>query len=104
MVERAFRDIPLESTGNFSITVAVMVGAVVSSAIVRLAFGYSFSTWSFQQRDLDIRSPHDIGLLANWTVSKLMRTDPKLALATMPLREVREKFPLGSAKRIFVVT
>jgi CIC family chloride channel protein len=94
----------LESTGNFSITAAVMVGAVISSAIVRLAFGYSFSTWRFQQRGLDIRSPHDIGWLANLTVSKLMRTDPKLVPATMPLRDVRERFPLGSAKRIFVVT
>lgn len=94
----------LEGTGNFSITAAVMVGAVVSSAIVRLAFGYSFSTWRFQQRGFDIRSAHDIGWLANLTVSKLMRTDPKLVPATMSLRDVREKFPLGSAKRIFAVT
>jgi CIC family chloride channel protein len=93
----------LEGTGDFPMTVAVMVGVVISSTIVRLTFGYSFSTWRFHQRGLGIRSPHDIGWLADMTVGKLMRADPKIVLAELPLREIREKYPLGSAKGVFVV-
>ncbi|WP_421999828.1 chloride channel protein [Reyranella sp.] len=93
----------LEGTGNFPLTVGVMVGVVFASTIVRLTFGYSFSTWRFHQRGLGIRSPHDVGWLADLTVSRLMRADPKTVPATMPIDAVREKFPLGSAKRVFVV-
>ncbi len=93
----------LEGTGDFPMTVAVMVGVVVSSTIVRLTFGYSFSTWRFHQRGLGIRSPHDVGWLADMTVSRLMRTDSKLVPANMPLRDVRANYPPGSAKGLFVV-
>ncbi len=93
----------LEGTGDFPMTVGVMVGVVIASTLVRLTFGYSFSTWRFHQRGLSIRSPHDVGWLADMTVSKLMRSDPKLVPADMSLRAVRETYPLGSAKRVFVV-
>jgi CIC family chloride channel protein len=93
----------LEGTGDFPMTVGVMVGVVVASTIVQLTFGYSFSTWRFHQRGLGIRSPHDIGWLADMTVLKLMRSDPKLVRNTVAIRKIREQYPLGSAKRIFVV-
>jgi CIC family chloride channel protein len=93
----------LEGTGDFPMTIAVLVGVVVASTIVRLAFGYSFSTWRFHQRGLGIRSPHDIGWIADMTVAKLMRSDPKLVQVDTTLDEVRKKYPPGSAKRIFVV-
>jgi CIC family chloride channel protein len=93
----------LEGTGDFPMTVAVMVGVIIASTLVRLTFGYSFSTWRFHQRGLSIRSPHDIGWLADLTMAKLMRSDPKLVAADMSLRAVREKYPLGSATRLFVV-
>jgi CIC family chloride channel protein len=94
----------LEGTGNFPVTIGVMVGVVIASTIVRLTFGYSFSTWRFHQRGIGIHSPHDIGWLADLTVGRLMRTDPKVVLDTTPLRELREKFPPGAAKHVFVVS
>jgi len=94
----------LEGTDNFPVTVGVMVGVIITSTIVRLSFGYSFSTWRFHQRGIGIRSPHDIGWLADLTVSRLMRADPKTEPATTPLAELREKYPPGSVKRVFVVS
>jgi CIC family chloride channel protein len=93
----------LEGTGDFPMTVGVTTGVVIASTIVRLTFGYSFSTWRFHQRGLGIRSPHDVGWLADLTVAKLMRSDPKIVAADMALAAVREKYPLGGAKRVFVV-
>jgi CIC family chloride channel protein len=93
----------LEGTGDFPMTIGVMVGVVIASTIVRLTFGYSFSTWRFHQRGIGIRGAHDIGWLMDLTVAKLMRTDPKIASAGMPLAELREKFPLGGAKRVLVI-
>jgi CIC family chloride channel protein len=83
----------LEGTDNFPVTVGVMVGVIIASTIVRLSFGYSFSTWRFHQRGIGVRSAHDIGWLADLTVGRLMRADPKTELETAPLAELREKYP-----------
>jgi CIC family chloride channel protein len=93
----------LEGTGNFPMTVGVMVGVIVSSTIVRLTFGYSFSTWRFHQRGIGIRGAHDIGWLADLTVGRLMRADPKIVQEGMTVREVQAKYPAGAGKRVFVV-
>ena len=94
----------LEGTDNFPVTVGVMVGVVIASTIVRLTFGYSFSTWRFHQRGVGIRGPHDIGWLADLTVGRLMREDAKTEPETTPLAELREKYPPGSVTRVFVVS
>ena len=94
----------LEGTGSFAMMVAVMVGVVISSTIVRLTFGYSFSTWRFHQRGIGIRSPHDIGWLADLSVGRLMRTDAQVVPENTPLKELREKFPPGTAWHVFVVS
>jgi CIC family chloride channel protein len=94
----------LEGTDNFPVTVGVMVGVLIASTIVRLTFGYSFSTWRFHQRGIGIRSPHDIGWLADLTVGRLMRADPKTEPDATPLGELRKKYPPGSVKRVFVVS
>jgi CIC family chloride channel protein len=94
----------LEGTGNFPVTVGVMVGVVIASTLVRLTFGYSFSTWRFHQRGLGIRGAHDVGWLADLTVRRLMRADPRLLPDSTPLSEIRTRFPPGSSKAVFVVS
>jgi CIC family chloride channel protein len=91
----------LETTNDFPMTVAVMVGVIISATIVRLSFGYSFSTWRFHQRGLSIHSPHDVGWIANLTVARLMRADAKVVDAEQTVASLREKYPLGSAKFLF---
>jgi CIC family chloride channel protein len=93
----------LESTGDFPITAGVLVSVIASATIVRLTFGYSFSTWRFHVRGIGLRGAHDIGWIAELTVSKMMRSDPKLVPTSMPLKALREKFPPGAAKRVFAV-
>jgi CIC family chloride channel protein len=93
----------LESTGDFPITVGVLVSVIASATIVRLTFGYSFSTWRFHVRGLGLRGAHDVGWIADLTVARLMRSDPKLVPTSMTLRALREKFPPGTAKRVFAI-
>jgi CIC family chloride channel protein len=94
----------LESTGDFPLTMGVLLGVVLASTIVRLSFGYSFSTWRFHQRGLGLRGAHDIGWISDLTVGRMMRADPKVAESTMTAAGLRAKYPIGSAKRIFVIS
>jgi CIC family chloride channel protein len=76
----AMTALALETTGDFSITVAALIAATIASLILRETFGYSFATWRFHLRGEAIRGPHDVGWIRDLTVSKLMRRD----LPTMP--------------------
>jgi CIC family chloride channel protein len=92
----------LESTGDLPLTMGVVLGVVTASTIVRLSFGYSFATWRFHQRGLGIRGAHDIGWIADLTVGRMMRSDARVVGAAMTIAALREAFPLGSTKRLFV--
>ena len=93
----------LETTGDLSLTAAVLTACVATSLIVRETFGYSFSTWRLHLRGETIRSANDVGWIRTLTVGNLMRTDPKVVTGSMPLAEVRKRYPLGSSKILVVI-
>jgi chloride channel protein, CIC family len=93
----------LETTGDFSATMAVMVGVVTASFAVRHWFGYSFATWRFHLRGLKIRSPEDVGWINELLIGPMMRRDPAVIAAALPVGELRRRFPAGSVKQVFVV-
>jgi CIC family chloride channel protein len=92
----------LESTADFPATVGVLTGVVVSSVVVRKAFGYSFATWRFHLRGVPIHGAHDVGWIDDLTVVRVMRRDQKTVPESMTVSGLRKIFPLGSVKLVFV--
>ena len=95
--------IVLETTGDFTATIGVMVGVVTAAVAVRHWFGYSFATWRFHLRGLTIRSPEDVGWINDLMVGAMMRRDPAVISAGLPIDELRRRFPAGSTRQVFVV-
>lgn len=93
----------LELTGSFPAALGVMVGVIVASVVVRYSFGYSFATWRFHLRGVPIRGGYDIGWMQDLTIAKLMRRDAQTAPLDIAVKDFRDRFPLGGAKRIFSV-
>jgi CIC family chloride channel protein len=93
----------LETTGDFTVSIGVMVGVVVAAAAVRHWFGYSFATWRFHLRGVQIRSAEDIGWINELKIGRLMRRDPKVIRADSPLSTLRQAFLLGSIKQAFAI-
>ncbi|MBV9862666.1 MAG: chloride channel protein [Alphaproteobacteria bacterium] len=93
----------LETTGDFPATIGVMVGVVTAGVAVRHWFGYSFATWRFHLRGLKIRSPADVGWINELSIGPMMRRDPAVIAADLPLAELHRRFPAGSTKQVFVV-
>ncbi len=94
----------LESTGDFLVSFATLMGVLIASTTVRLTFGYSFSTWRFHLRGLPLRGAQDIGWIADLTAGRLMRSDIRTVPVSMPLEKLREVVPLGSRKWAMGVT
>ena len=95
--------IALESTGNLSLTTAVLVAVIISTQITRELFGYSFATWRLHLRGETIRSAADVGWIRDLTVGRLMRQDLTTVSADMRIEQFRGKFPLGSKNRVVAV-
>ena len=93
----------LEGSGDFSATIGVLVGVIVTTVAVRQWFGYSFATWRFHLRGLKIRGAEDVGWLDEFRVGRMMRTDIKSVPAAMSVASLRKLFPIGSTKRVFAV-
>lgn len=93
----------LETTGDFLLSTGVLVGVVIASTLVRLTFGYSFSTWRFHLRGLPLRGGQDIGWISELTAARMMREDTRQVPLAMPLDELRSLVPLGSRKYVFAV-
>jgi CIC family chloride channel protein len=93
----------LETTANLSITIAVIVGIMMSTLVVRSIFGYSFATWRFHLRGVAIRGPQDVGWIGDLNVQRLMRRNVQTVPVTMTLGEFRQRYPIGQAKRLYAV-
>jgi CIC family chloride channel protein len=92
----------LETTGDFTVTGAVLAACVTASLFVRETFGYSFSTWRLHLRGETIRSAHDVGWVRQMTVDRLMRSDPPTILADTTVIGFRARYPLGSTHAVVV--
>ena len=92
----------LESTANFSVTMAVLAASIVSAITVRRLFGYSFTTWRFHLRGETIRSAVDVGWIHSLTVGRMMRRAQTTVNEQMTLDAFRQEFPLGATQRVIV--
>lgn len=93
----------LETTGDFNVSIGVLAGVVVASAVVRLTFGYSFSTWRFHLRGLPVGGGQDVGWIRELTAGRLMRSDFEQVSLSLPLARLRERVPLGRHKYVIAV-
>jgi CIC family chloride channel protein len=93
----------LETTGDFAVTIIVLAACVVTSLVVRLTFGYSFSTWRLHLRGETIRGAIDVGWMRQLVVERMMRREPATIPGAASLGELRQRYPLGSTQRVVVV-
>jgi CIC family chloride channel protein len=93
----------LETTGNVSLTLAVLAAAALSAMVARTLFGYSFATWRLHLRGETIRSAHDVGRIRALVVGRLMRRDVRTVRSDTRLSAFRRDFPLGSTQRVVIV-
>lgn len=93
----------LEATSDLWAAAGVLTGVVVSTTVVRQAFGYSFTTWRFHLRGVPIRGAQDVGWMGDLRAGRLMRRDAKTVREDLALADLRTLYPLGSAKMVFVV-
>jgi CIC family chloride channel protein len=92
-----------ELTGNYEITIAVMIGTAVASLITQQVFGHSFFTWQLACRGLDVKRGRSQNLLRSILVSAVMKMDHNAVSPSALMIEVRGALQNSRYGEIFVV-
>lgn len=92
-----------ELTGDYSITVAVMIATVIASTVTQHLYGHSFFTWQLAKRGLDPKHGGEHQLLRSIRVRDVMEQDFETVDPAATMREVREKLQRSHHGELFVV-
>ncbi len=92
-----------ELTGDYALTIAVMIATVVAALIVHHGFGFSFFTWQLDRRGLDVRGGHERRALRSIKIQDVMRRDYVAAVRTEKLGSLRERLKSAPFGQLCVV-
>ncbi|UCH76039.1 MAG: chloride channel protein [Rhodospirillales bacterium] len=92
-----------ELTGDYELTIGVMIATVIASLITRYAFGFSFFTWQLDRRGLNLRRGREQGLLHAVHVCDVMRYDHRAVAPGAGMGEIRRSLQTAQHGELFVV-
>ena len=95
--------IVFELTGDYSVTIAVMIAAAVASVITQQIPGKSFFHWQLERRGIDIGRDRARGLLHSIAVREAMEQSVRLMPAAPTRAEVRALLRAAPRGVFFVV-
>ncbi|WPZ36144.1 chloride channel protein [Thalassobaculum sp. OXR-137] len=92
-----------EMTGDYKLTVGVMVAVVIASVITRVWHSPSFFTDQLRRRGVHIHGGHDVTALRNLKVHDLMQQDHVSVNKDAGLDSLRNRLRLAPMNELFVV-
>lgn len=95
--------IVFELTGDYALTVAVMIATVISSQIMRSVFGFSFFTWQLDARGISLKGGREARILRATRIADLVKRDQKTVRADAGMAAVRRQLLASPYGEVFVV-
>jgi CIC family chloride channel protein len=95
--------IVFELTGDYAVTVAVMVAVVVASTITRQMLTHSFFHWQLERRNLDVKGGRVRHLLKSQRVGELMSGDFELIPEGAGFEHLKELLRSAPHDRFLVI-
>ncbi|GHD54420.1 chloride channel protein [Thalassobaculum fulvum] len=92
-----------ELTGDYRLTIAVMIAVVIASLITRMWHGPSFFTDQLRRRGLDLQGGHDMAALRALRVHDVMRQDHIAVPVDATLDTLRDRLRQAPMNELFVV-
>ena len=92
-----------ELTGDYALTLGVMVAVVIASEITQVFYGHSFFTNQLRARGIDLKGEFETEALKAHTIRQIMEDRTKPVPVDTSLMEVRALLQASSAGELFVV-
>jgi CIC family chloride channel protein len=91
-----------ELTGDYQLTVAVLIAVVIAMIFVRVLHGPSYFLHMLRRRGLELRGGHDVGALVTIVAADLMRDDHVVMASSEGLPALRENLLSAPHGEVFV--
>ncbi|MEE8532342.1 MAG: chloride channel protein [Alphaproteobacteria bacterium] len=95
--------IVFELTGDYGITIAVMIASAVSSVVTQQVPGRSFFHWQLERRGIDIKRDRAASILKTITVREVMNETVQRIPRDISLDDIRELLRLDPHGVFFIV-
>ena len=95
--------IVFEMTGDYELTLGVMLAVVVSTAITRQFLGANFFTMQLARRGLDLKGGFESQVLRSGQIAQVMQTLQEIVSPAAPLAELRARLQDSDCGKLFVV-
>ncbi|MBL28966.1 MAG: chloride channel protein [Rhodospirillaceae bacterium] len=92
-----------ELTGDYKLTIAVMVAVSLSSLITRQLYGHSFFTRQLAQRGIAIDAAREAALLRSVPVTEVMVESFRSIQAEAPFKQLTEMFREAAQPEVYVL-
>jgi CIC family chloride channel protein len=92
-----------ELTGDYELTIAVMIATVIASTITSQVEGRSFFLWQLEQRGINIKGGHEISLLRAIKVQSIMDHRFTTVAPDLPIAQVRSELQAAPWGELFVI-
>jgi chloride channel protein, CIC family len=95
--------IVFELTDDYPLTIAVMIGVVVSNVVAQQFLGKSFFSWQLERAGLDLKGGFETTLLRSIKVRRLVDRNPETVSIGAGLQELRTKLQTSEIGELFVL-
>ncbi len=92
-----------ELTGDYALTLGVMVAVVIASEITQVFYGHSFFTVQLHDRGIDLKGEFETEALKAHTIQQVMEVSTKPVPTETPMGQVRVLLQASSPGELFVV-
>ncbi|MCB9947369.1 MAG: chloride channel protein [Rhodospirillaceae bacterium] len=92
-----------EMSGDYKLTIAVMISVVVASTIVEQVIGKSLFTWQLARRGISLRGGRDLQFVGRIRMGDVMKDDYVTVAPDTPLDEVTACLERARYGEVFVV-
>ena len=95
--------IVFELTDDYPLTIAVMIGVVISNVVAQQFLGKSFFNWQLERAGLDIKGGFEAALLRSIKLKKLIDRNAVTVSLASGLEELRNKLQFSQTGELFVL-
>ena len=92
-----------EMTGDYALTLGVMVAVVLASVMTRQLYGNTFFTAQLERRGLDIKDGFESALIRGIRVSDVLSAESELVAMDVSLQDLRTMLQASRSGELFVV-
>ena len=95
--------IVFEMTGDYALTLAVMVAVVIASEITQQFYGRSFFAVQLQQRGIDLKGGFETEIMHSIKVGGMLNRDSELVTLDVGLPDLRKMLQSSKTGELFVI-